>query len=288
MPSQVWLNGQLIPSESAQIPFLTHGLHYGSAVFEGIRVYQGIIFQLDEHIQRLLESAAIMDMDPEYSHAALCDAAKKVVITSGLIEGYVRPLIWRGSKTLRIAAPDGDICSAIAAWQVATTMPSLEEFYNKTPLRLTIAKWRRPAPDSAPYAAKASRLYVISTLAAHEAKAKGFDDAMMLDYRGLLAEGTSNNIFLVINGELHTPTPDCFLDGLTRQTVIKLAKKAGLVVRERHIALSELADASEAFLTGTTCEIAPLGCIDSHQWSTGPVTKHVMTLFYEFVMKTVS
>jgi branched-chain amino acid aminotransferase len=288
MSHPIWYNGHFSSSTEVTIPFLTHGLHYGSAVFEGIRVYDGVILQLREHCERLLVSAELMDMRSPFSLEVLMQGCQAVVAAQQLQVGYIRPLIWRGTHQFRICSPDSNIEAAIAAWHVPTTLTTLDSFLNKPATRLTMAKWRRPSPDSSPFAAKASGLYVIPTLAAHEARAKGFDDALMLDYRGHIAEATSSNVFLVIDGALHTPTPDCFLNGLTRQTVIRLAQSLGIAVHEGHLAPEMLAHAVEIFLTGTTCELLPVAQLDEKHYTDRAITHRIMKAFFEFVQTSIT
>ncbi len=279
----IWMNGTLLPGSRVNIPFLTHGLHYGSAVFEGIRVYNGQIYQLEEHIERLFVSCVLMDMKIPFTKENMMHACKQVVEVQGLMDGYIRPLVWRGGNTVKICAPDIKIETAIAAWYVPSSLLSLEEFLNRQPITLTISRWKRPSPESAPIAAKASGLYVIATLAAHEARAAGFADALMLDYRGYLAEASSSNLFIIIDGKLHTPLADCFLDGITRQTVMKLSKIEDIPVIERHIFPEELHKAQEVFLTGTACEILPVSSIDNKKYQIGSITKTIMKKFYYLV-----
>ena len=222
----IWLNGEMVAWREAKVHVLTHAMHYGSSVFEGERCYDGRIFKSTEHSQRLIDSGRILGFEVPYSVAEL-DAAKAAVVAKmGFKDCYVRPVAWRGSEQMGVSAQQSRINVAIAVWEWGA-------YYSD--LRLTRAIYDRPAPNTAPVHAKAAGLYMICTVCKHAAEAKGFGDALMLDYRGYLAETTGANLFMVINGELHTPTPDCFLNGITRRTVIDLAKKRGIPVIERHI-----------------------------------------------------
>jgi branched-chain amino acid aminotransferase len=269
----IWLDGHLVPWREASTHVLTHGLHYGSCVFEGERIYAGSVFRLTQHTMRLVESARLLGFDLPYSVPELDHATNAVVSANGLADGYVRPLAWRGSEQMSISAPDSRIRVAIAAWK----WPSYYAAEQKTRgIRMTLSRWRRPGPDSAPTAAKAGGLYVICTLAKHEALSAGFDDALMLDWRGYVAEATGANIFFVIDGQLHTPTADCFLDGITRRIVIDLARKRGITVTERALTTDDLARTSEVFLTGTASEITPVGAIASHSYQPGQLTQSII------------
>ncbi len=255
----IWLDGALVPWREARLHVLTHGLHYASSVFEGIRVYNGKIFKLREHSERLFKSAELLGFSLSVTLAELEDATKEVVRAQNITNGYIRPIAWRGSEMMAISAKGCRTHLAIAAWE----WPSyFSKEARERGLRLQLSPWARPAPNTAPTSSKAGGLYMIATLSKQGAEANGYDDALMYDYRGFLAEATGANLFLVINGELHTPIPDCFLNGITRQTVISLAKKRGITVVERHIPPEELKKAQEIFLTGTAAEVAPVGAID--------------------------
>jgi branched-chain amino acid aminotransferase len=269
----LWLDGKLIPWRDAKLHVLSHGLHYASCVFEGERAYDGEVFKLTEHSQRLVDSAALLDMQVPWSAADIDAATREVVRANGCADAYVRPIIWRGSEMMGVAARATKPRLAIATW----AWPSYfsPEARNRG-IRLTMAQWSRPAPNTAPTKAKASGLYMICTLSKHAAERAGFDDALMLDYRGLIAESTGANIFLVIDGELHTPTPDCFLDGITRRSVIGLARARGYAVIERHIPLADLARAQEVFLTGTAAEVSPVGEIEGRRFTVGAITHALM------------
>jgi branched-chain amino acid aminotransferase len=266
----IWFDGALVPWRDARMHVLSHGLHYASCVFEGERVYGGSIFQLRQHTERLINSGKALGFAIPYSADVIDAACNAVVAAQGLKDAYVRPVAWRGSEMMAVSAQQTRIHLAIAAWE----WPS---YFNPEArlkgIRLKLSKWRRPAPDTAPTTAKAAGLYMICTLSKHEAEAAGYHDALMLDYRGLIAEATGANIFLVQDGKIHTPVPDCFLDGITRQTVIGLARARGFEVIERQIQLDELADTQEVFLTGTAAEVTPVGEIDDHHFTVGAVTR---------------
>ena len=219
----IWFDGALVPWESARVHVLTHGLHYGSCVFEGERVYNGEIFKLREHTQRLFMSAEVMDLKVPWTLEEIEAACREVVKVQKIRDGYVRPVIWRGSETVSVAAQQCTIHAAVAVWEWPSYFDPKEKLKG---LRLDMTSWRRPPPDMAPCQTKAAGLYMICTLAKHAAEAKGYADALMLDYRGLIAEATGANVFFVKDGVLHTPTPDCFLDGITRRTVIELAQQS--------------------------------------------------------------
>jgi branched-chain amino acid aminotransferase len=267
----VWLDGALVPWRDARIHVLSHGLHYASAVFEGERVYGGRVFELAAHGRRLLRSCAIMDMECPYGAPALDQAALAVVGANGIEDGYLRRIAWRGSEQLGVAARATRTHVAIAAWP-------WKHYFSGAPegLRLTIGEWRRPAPETAPVLAKASCLYGIGTLAKHAAERAGCDDALLLDWRGRVAEATGANIFFIQEGALHTPVPDAFLDGITRQTVIGLARARGIEVVERVIMPDELATFEACFVTGSAAEVAPVQQIGPHRFAPSPITRRLV------------
>ncbi|MGC2408813.1 MAG: branched-chain amino acid aminotransferase [Methyloceanibacter sp.] len=269
----IWMNGELIPWRDARVHLLTHALHYGSAVFEGERVYDGEIFKLTEHSQRLHESAKGLDFEIPYSVAEIDKASREVVRANGLIDGYVRPIAWRGSEQMGVAAQATKINLAIAAWDWGSYFDPSARLKG---LRLTIGQYRRPDPRTAPAKSKATGLYMICTIEKHRAERAGYADALMLDWRGQVAEATGANIFFVKDGVLYTPTPDCFLDGITRRTVIGLAKQRGWKVIERAIMLEELAGFSECFITGTAAEVAPVSEIGPYRFTIGDITSTLM------------
>ena len=250
----IWWDGKLIPWREAKLHVLSHGLHYGSAVFEGERAYAGNIFKLDAHTDRLIESGRILGFEIPFTEAQINQACIDVMKANNLTDAYLRPLAWRGSEQLAVSAQHTKIHLMVACWE----WPNLFGADRLKGVRLGLADWRRPHPQTAPTASKAAGLYMIGTLSKHKAEAEGFNDALMLTWDGYVGEATGANIFFVIDGKLHTPTPDCFLDGITRRTVIALAKARGFEVIERHIPFEDLAKAKEAFLTGTAAEITPV------------------------------
>ncbi len=269
----IWLDGTMVPWREAKLHVLSHALHYASCVFEGERVYDGRIFKLTEHTRRLLDSADLLGFQIPYDLAAIEQACKQVVAANGIGDGYVRPVAWRGAEMMGVSAQRCRIHLAIAAW----TWPAyFTPEARLKGIRMTRGLYQRPSPATAPTQSKAAGLYMICTLSKHDAEAKGYDDALMLDYRGWLAEGTGANLFLVMGGRIHTPTPDCFLDGITRQTVIGLARARGIEIVERHIQPEELARADEVFLTGTAVEVTPVREIDEYRFEVGPITRQLI------------
>lgn len=255
----IWYNGQFVEWKSAKIHVLTHGLHYASCVFEGEKVYNKKIFRGLDHTKRLFASAKILGFDLPFLVEEIEQAKKEAVEKNNITDGYMRAFAWRGSEKMAISAQENKIHVAIACWPWP---PYYSEEARRAGLKLKFAKYKRPSPETAPHAAKAAGLYMICTISKHEAEREGYNDALMLDYRGYLAEATGANLFLVMkNGELHTPLPDAFLNGLTRQTVIELAKKRGIKVVERYIMPEELSDAVDAFLTGSAAEITRIGSV---------------------------
>ncbi|MEX0745903.1 MAG: branched-chain amino acid aminotransferase [Phycisphaeraceae bacterium] len=276
----IWLNGKLLPWGDVKAHVLTHALHYASAVFEGMRAYGGEIFKLTDHDQRLHESAKILDFEIPFSVAELDKAAREVLRANKLTDAYVRPIAWRGSEQMGVAAQHTKINVAIAAWDWGSYFdPAARE----KGLRLAIAQYRRPDPRTAPVKSKAAGLYMICTIEKHRAEKAGYADALMLDWRGQIAEATGANIFFVKDGVLHTPLPDCFLDGITRRTAIALAKQRGLKVIERAIMPEEMAEFSECFITGTAAEVTPVSEIGDYKFPVGPITKTLMADFTALV-----
>ena len=269
---EIWMDGKFVPWREAKLHVLTHGLHYASAVFEGERSYNGKVFKSRTHTERLHRSAEILGYKIPYSVDVIEKAKADTVKAMGGGDLYVRAIAWRGSEQMGVAAQAAKIHLAIAAW----TWPSYfsPELLEKG-IRLKWAPYRRPAPDTAPTASKASGLYQICTISKHDAEKEGFQDAMMLDYRGLLAEATGANVFLVQNGELHTPTADCFLNGITRQTVMELARRRQIKVVERAIKPEELAKTQEVFLVGTAAEVTPVGQVGEYKFTPGAITKQL-------------
>ena len=270
----IWFDGKLIPWRDAKVHVLTHGLHYGSAVFEGERVYGGKVFKLAEHSERLVKSGEILGMTVPFSAAEIDAATNETVKANNIVDGYVRPIAWRGSEMMGVAAQANKIHLAIACW-VWPSYWSPEA--RMRGIRLNISEWRRPHPQTAPTASKAAGLYMICTMSKHKAEADGYEDSLMLDYRGQVAEATGANIFFVFDGELHTPTPDCFLDGITRRTVIDIAKKRGLKVIERAIMPEEMAKATECFLSGTAAEVTPVREIGPYTFTPGEISKTLIS-----------
>jgi branched-chain amino acid aminotransferase len=269
----IWFDGKLVDWRDAKVHILTHAMHYASAVFEGERVYEGKVFRLTDHSQRLLRSAELLGFKIPFSLAEVDAATNETVKRSGFKDAYVRPISWRGSEQMGVSAQQSKIHLAIAVWQWPAYF-SPEAL--KKGIRMTFAKWRRPAPNTAPTASKAAGLYMICTLSKHAAESEGYADALMLDWRGQIAEATGANVFLGIGGELHTPTPDCFLDGITRRTVIELARKRGIKVTERAIMPEELEKADEVFIVGTAAEVTPVGEIGPHNFQVGPLARQLV------------
>lgn len=276
----IWLDGQFVPWREARLHVLTHGLHYGGAVFEGVRVYGGRMFKSLEHAERLRASARELNYSIPFSAAELDAAAREIIRREGIVDGYVRPVAWRGSEQISVSGTGTTTHVAVAAWDWPHVFSADAA---RTGIRLRTSKWRRPDPETAPVRAKAASLYNICTLARDEAEAAGFDDALLLDLRGGLAEATGANLFLVIDGALHTPTPDCFLDGITRQTVIALASDLGIEVFERRIDPGELDRAEEVFLTGTAYEVQPVSGIDDRTYRVGKVTSELAAAYARLV-----
>ena len=270
----IWLDGHMVPWREARLHVLTHALHYASAVFEGERCYSGNIFRLRDHTRRLIESGRILGFEIPYSAEQIDAACNAVVAANGLTEAYVRPIAWRGPEEMGVGAKGTKVHVAIATWEWGAYFGVEQRMKG---VRLDMAKWRRPAPDTAPTASKASGLYMIGTMSKHAAMDAGFDDAFMLDHKGDLAEATGANAFFVMaDGVIHTPTPTCFLDGITRRSVMALAKKRQIQVVERVMAVEELAGASEVFLAGTAAEVTPVACIGSQMFTPGEITRVLM------------
>jgi branched-chain amino acid aminotransferase len=273
LPGVIWFDGKLVPGPEAKIHVLTHGLHYASCVFEGERAYGGRIFKSTEHSERLKNSAKILDFEIPYSVAEI-DAAKNLVLEkNGMKDAYVRPIAWRGSEQLGVSAQNNAIHLAIATWEWPSYFDPAQRLKG---IKLDLAEYRRPDPRTAPCLAKAAGLYMICTVSKHRAERRGFADAMMLDWEGRVAECTGANIFFVKDGKIHTPTPDCFLDGITRRTVIELARRRGFEVIERRIMPEELSDFSECFITGTAAEVTAVSQIAKWQFNPGGITKQLM------------
>ncbi len=279
---QIWFDGELLPWREAQVHVLTHALHYASSVFEGERAYSGRIFKMTEHHERLHKSARVLGFEIPYSVAEIDAASEQVLAANGIVDGYVRPVAWRGSEMMGVSAQKTKIHLAIAAWEWPAYFSPEARLKG---IRMTVSDWKRPAPDTAPTDSKAAGLYMICTLSKHAAEAKGYSDALMLDYRGRIAEATGANIFLVQEGVLHTPVPDCILDGITRRTVIALAEDCGYQVIERPIMPEELARTQEVFITGTAVEVTPVAEIDDFRFTPGEITKRLMEAYDALVQQ---
>jgi len=278
----IWYNGTLVPWREATVHVLTHGLHYASAVFEGERAYGGSIFKLTKHTERLFKSAEILDFSIPYTIEEIDAASYEVLNANKIVEGYVRPIAWRGSEMMGVSGQANRINVAIAAWEWPAYF---DPDANLKGLRMAISDWQRPAPNTAATDSKAAGLYMICTLSKHKAEAAGYNDALMLDYRGFVAEATGANIFFLIDGKLHTPTPDCFLNGITRRTTIDLARAQGFEVIERHIEPDEMAKATEAFLTGTAVEVTPIASIGDYTFTPGAVCQQLIKAYDDEVRR---
>jgi branched-chain amino acid aminotransferase len=278
----IWLDGDFVPWREAKLHVLTHGLHYASAVFEGARMYGGVIFELTEHTKRLHRSAEILDFTIPYSVEEIDNACNETCAKNGLADCYVRPIAWRGSEMIGVSAQNTTIHLSIAVWDWPSYFNPEEK---KRGIRLTYAKYRRPSPETEPVHSKATGLYMICTLSKHAAEREGYTDALMLDWRGYIAESTGANIFLVRDGVIHTPTPDCFLDGITRRTVMKIARERGFEVIERHIPGEELGTFSEVFLCGTAAEVTPVAEIGEHKFRPGNISLSLMDDYAKLVRR---
>ncbi|MCZ6603934.1 MAG: branched-chain amino acid aminotransferase [Alphaproteobacteria bacterium] len=269
----IWLNGAFVPWRDAKLHVLSHALHYASSVFEGLRAYDGRIFKLTEHSQRLADSAELLGMELDYSVPEIDAVCEKTLARADLKDAYLRPVAWRGSEMMGVSAQAAKINIAVAVWEWPAYFSPEARLKG---IRLGHAKYRRPDPKTAPVHAKAAGLYMICTSSKHQAEAEGYDDALMLDWRGQIAETTGANIFLVQDGVIHTPTPDCFLDGITRRTVIGLARARGYELVERTIMPEELDRTSEIFITGTAAEVTPIAEIGQHSFRVGEITRNLM------------
>ena len=277
---KIWMNGKLVEWRDANVHILTHAMHYASSVFEGERAYNGKIFKSSLHSERLLKSARMIDFEIPYSVDEIEKAKYDTLRANGLKDAYVRPVAWRGAgEDMGVASSKNPVNLAVATW-------SWGNYYGDAKMKgakLDVAKWRRPDPNTAPFEAKAAGLYMIATMSKHTAEANGCSDAMMMDYRGYVAEATGANIFFVKEGEVHTPKPDAFLNGLTRQTVIEMLKTMGVQVHERHILPNELEDFSQCWLTGSAAEITPVGQIGDYNFEVGELTRTVSTNYEQLV-----
>ncbi|MCX7566024.1 branched-chain amino acid aminotransferase [Sulfitobacter sp. F26169L] len=276
----IWMDGKMIPWREANVHILTHAMHYASSVFEGERAYNGKIFKSREHSERLKRSAELIDFEIPYSIDEIEAAKNEVLKASGLKDAYVRAVAWRGAgDDMGVASQRNPVRMAIAAWEWGA-------YYGDAKMqgaKLDISKWKRPSPETIPCHAKAAGLYMICTMSKHAAEAKGCSDAMMFDHRGYVAEATGANIFFVKNGEVHTPVPDCFLNGITRQTVIEMLRERGIVVHERHIMAEELDGFEQCWLTGTAAEVTPVGQIGEHTFEVGALTRDIAESYEKLV-----
>lgn len=278
----IWMDGAMVPWRDAKLHVLSHGLHYASGVFEGERAYSGNIFKLREHSERLIASGRILGFEIPWSVEQIDAACREVLAANNLTDAYVRPIAWRGTEQLSVSAQQTKIHLAIACW----AWPNLFGADRMKGVRLGMAPWKRPHPETAPTASKAAGLYMIGTLSKHAAEAAGFDDALVLDWRGRVSEATGANIFFVMDGEIHTPTPDCFLDGITRRTVMSIARRNQMKVVERAIELEELPRATEVFLSGTAAEVTPVREIAGQVYTPGPITETLLREYDGLVRMT--
>jgi branched-chain amino acid aminotransferase len=278
----IWLDGSLIPWRDARLHVLSHGLHYASAVFEGERAYAGSIFRLRDHTNRLLNSGRILGFEIPFCADAIDAACDAVLKVNGLNDGYVRPIAWRGSEQLAVSPSGTSIHLSIAAWP----WPSYFGTDRMQGIRVGQAEWKRPSPETAPTAAKAAGLYMIGSMAKMKAEQEGYTDALMLDWRGLVAETTGANIFFVMDGDLHTPSPDGFLDGITRRSVISLARRNQMKVIERQIEPHELTKATEVFLAGTAAEVTAVREIGPYRFVPGRITETLLRDYDRLVLQS--
>ncbi|MCX2725892.1 branched-chain amino acid aminotransferase [Roseibium salinum] len=273
LSGDIWYDGTFVPWADAKLHVLSHGLHYGSSVFEGERAYVGRIFKSEEHTERLLESGRMLGFEIPWTAEQINAAKEETLARMNLTDAYIRPVAWRGSEMMGISAQKNTIHLAIAAWEWPSYFKPEERLKG---IRLDMAEYRRPDPKTAPYKAKAAGLYMICTISKHAAETKGYTDALMLDWRGRVAEATGANVFFVKDGKIHTPTPDCFLNGITRQTVIGLARGRGIEVVERAILPEELSSFEQCFVTGTAAEVTPVSEIDGNHYEVGEIIKTLM------------
>ena len=277
---KIYLNKKFLDGAKAKIHVLNHSLHFASSVFEGIRVYNKKVFKLMEHTERLFLSAKILDLDIDYTTNEIMEYTKQIVDKQKVVNGYIRPVVWRGSEKMAISAKTGKTNIAIATWPWPSYF-SPEQILKG--IKMSISDWRRPPPNCAPINSKAAGLYMICSLSKHKAESNGFDDALMLDYRDYIAEATGANIFFVKDNTLFTPKADCFLNGITRKTVIQIAKNIGITVKEEFLELNFLSKCEEAFLTGTAVEITPVSSIGDHVFKNRDITKKLIDAFKEYV-----
>jgi len=282
---EIWFDGSFVPWEEANVHVLTHGLHYASSVFEGERAYGGRIFKLDEHTRRLHDSATVLGFEIPYSIDAINEACEATLKRMKLQDAYVRPVAWRGSEMMGVSAQSNTIHLAIAAWEWPSYFDPEQRLKG---IRLQMADYCRPDPRTAPWKSKAAGLYMICTLSKHKAESEGYADALMLDWRGQVAEATGANVFFIKDGVIHTPIPDCFLDGITRRTVIDLARARGIEVVERVIMPEEMSGFEECFLTGTAVEVTPVSEIGPYRFQPGDITKTLLNDYDAVVRQDVN
>lgn len=284
LPGFIWLDGKNIPWKDARCHIMTHALHYASSVYEGLRSYDGKIFKSKEHYARFHRSAEYLDFKIPYSEEELMEATQLLVDLGKYQSGYIRAISWCGSKVMTVSHREANVHTAIGIWERPLAYP--DHFYSKG-IRMNLAEWRRPSPDTAPVNSKASGLYMISSLSKRSSEISGYDDALMLDYQGNIAEATSSNIFIVVDGKICTPLPTCFLNGITRLTCIDIARSLGIDVCETTLTLDDLDNASEVFLTGTAIEILPVGSIESKErtWSFQPglITRSIYSQYKQLI-----
>ena len=277
----IFLDGQLLKWSDAKLHVLSHGLHYASSVFEGERAYKGKVFKEQEHTERLIRSAKTLGFDIPYNAKEINAIRKEVLTANKIDDGYIRPVSWRGSEMMGISAQTNTIHFALAAWKWPSYFSPEAKLKG---IKLNISKWRRPDPLTAPVNTKAAGLYMICTLSKHEAESKGFDDSLMLDYRGYVAEATGANIFFIKNNEIHTPIADCFLDGITRQTVINIARTEGIKVEEKRLNIEDINDYEECFVTGTAAEVTPVRSIANYEFKPGKLCKFFIEKYSELTL----
>lgn len=281
---EIWMDGEFVPWRDAKVHVLTHALHYGSCVFEGERVYEHKIFKSREHTDRLFKSAELLNIKMQYSKDEIEAAKLEAVKRSGLKDAYIRPVVWRGAGSMGVSAPTAGVHTAIAVWEWPSYFsPELLE----KGIKLDMARWRRPAPQAAPCTAKAAGLYIICTLTKEESEAKGFQDGLMLDMEGYIAEATGAHVFFVKDGEIHTPQLGNFIEGITRATAIEIAKARGIKVIERQIKPEEMEDFEQCFLTGSAAEVTPVGEIGPYSFEVGALTKQMRKDYLNLVRSKV-
>ena len=278
----IFFDGALVKWSEAHLHVLSHGLHYGSSVFEGERAYNGKVFKEIEHTKRLIHSAETLDFKIPYSENEIINIRKKVLEANHIKDGYIRPVAWRGSEMMGISAQQNKIHFAVAAWQWPSYFSPEAKLKG---IKLNISKWKRPSPETAPVSTKSAGLYMICTLSKHEAERKGYDDSLMLDYRNYIAEATGANIFFTKKDKLYTPIADCFLDGITRRTVISIAKQEGLSIHETRIKTEDLHNYDECFVTGTAAEVTPVNAIEDFKFKPGEICEFLMEKYANFILK---